>query len=59
MVNKYRQIPTQLIYTLSHIDDITRLWENIDELVDFADCDVYNYQPEVDDDPNADDEGYM
>ncbi|KAG1452836.1 hypothetical protein G6F56_007720 [Rhizopus delemar] len=36
-----------------------RLWDVLDEIVQFTDCDVYTYNPDVDDDPMNEEEGYL
>ncbi|KAG0172802.1 RNA polymerase III-inhibiting protein maf1 [Apophysomyces sp. BC1034] len=35
-----------------------RLWDILDELVELHDCDVYSYNPDIDDDP-MNEEGYL
>ncbi|KAG2208167.1 hypothetical protein INT46_005842 [Mucor plumbeus] len=36
-----------------------RLWDVLDEIVQLNDCDVYTYNPDVDDDPMNEEEGYL
>ncbi|CAO3656515.1 unnamed protein product [Mucor hiemalis] len=36
-----------------------RLWDVMDEIVQLNDCDVYTYNPDVDDDPMNEEEGYL
>lgn len=38
---------------------LVRLWDVMDEIVQLSDCDVYTYNPDVDDDPMNEEEGYL
>ncbi|KAG0788308.1 hypothetical protein G6F22_007044 [Rhizopus arrhizus] len=37
----------------------TLLWDVLDEIVQFNECDVYTYNSDVDDDPMNEEEGYL
>lgn len=36
-----------------------RLWDVLDDIVQLNDCDIYTYNPDVDDDPMNEEEGYL
>ncbi|CEG68560.1 hypothetical protein RMATCC62417_04799 [Rhizopus microsporus] len=36
-----------------------RLWDVLDEIVQLNECDVYTYNPDADDDPMNDEDGYL
>ncbi|KAL0077947.1 repressor of RNA polymerase III transcription Maf1 [Phycomyces blakesleeanus] len=36
-----------------------RMWDTLDEIVDLSECDVYSYNPDIEDDPMNDEEGYL
>ncbi|KAI9364257.1 Maf1 regulator-domain-containing protein [Pilaira anomala] len=38
---------------------MNRLWDVMDEIVQLNDCDIYTYNPDVDDDPMNEEEGYL
>ncbi|KAG1452706.1 hypothetical protein G6F46_009592 [Rhizopus delemar] len=57
IVNKYRQVGYKIDLVLFYL--FCRLWDVLDEIVQFNECDVYTYNSDVDDDPMNEEEGYL
>lgn len=48
----------QLVFIKVLIHNV-RLWDVMDDVVQLNECDIYTYNPDVDDDPMNEEEGYL